>query len=175
MDTSGIIPDIIDSKPATIARVTYGDSSVTLGNELQPRQVKDQPEVTWKAEEGSLYTLLMVDPDAPSRETPTYREILHWLVINIPGCKLSEGQVVAEYIGSGPPEGSGLHRYVFLVFKQTQKISTDTFISNKSREGRLSVKTRDYIANYKLGDPVAGNYYQAQYDDYVPILKAQLN
>ncbi|KAI8122934.1 hypothetical protein FF38_11753 [Lucilia cuprina] len=175
MDTGGIIPDIIDSKPATIACVTYGDRSVSLGNELKPRQVKDEPEITWKAEEGSLYTLLMVDPDAPSRETPTYREILHWFVINIPGNKLSEGQVVAEYIGSGPPEGSGLHRYVFLVFKQTQTISTDTFISKNSREGRLSIKTRDYIVSYKLGDLVAGNYYQAQYDDYVPILKAQLN
>lgn len=44
----------------------------------------------------------------------------------------------------------------------------------RSREGRFSIKTRDYIAKYNLGNPVAGNYYQAQYDDFVPILKAQL-
>ncbi|XP_065354284.1 protein D2-like [Calliphora vicina] len=174
MDSDGIIPDIIDSKPEAIAHMTYGSVDVCLGNELKPKQVKDQPKVTWNADEKSLYTLLMVDPDAPSRDTPTYREILHWLVINVPGSNVSEGQVVAEYIGSGPPEGSGLHRYVFLVFKQADKILTDKFISNKSREGRLSVKTRDYITKYNLGNPVAGNYYQAQYDDYVPILKAQL-
>lgn len=44
----------------------------------------------------------------------------------------------------------------------------------RSREGRLSIKTREYISKYHLGNPIAGNYYQAQYDDYVPILKAQL-
>lgn len=48
------------------------------------------------------------------------------------------------------------------------------FYNFRSREGRLSIKTRDYISKYKLGNPIAGNYYQAQYDDYVPILKAQL-
>lgn len=130
MDSGGIIPDIIDSKPGAIAKVTYaGDVKVELGKELTPTQVKDQPEVTWEAEAGALYTLLMVDPDAPSRQEPTYREILHWLVINVPGNKVADGQVVAEYIGSGPPEGSGLHRYVFLVFKQEGKITTDKFIS----------------------------------------------
>lgn len=71
----------------------------------------------------------MVDPDAPSRETPTAREICHWLVINIPGNKVADGQTIAEYIGSGPPEGSGLHRYIFLIFKQADKIISERFIS----------------------------------------------
>ncbi|XP_065367027.1 protein D2-like [Calliphora vicina] len=174
MDAGGIIPDIIDSKPKAVAHVAYPNGiKVSMGEELQPKQVKDQPEVTWDTEDGSLYTLIMVDPDAPSRQSPTYREVLHWLVINIPGTKVSEGQVVAEYIGSGAPKDTGLHRYVFLVFKQALKISTDKFILNKSLEGRFSIKTRDYITKYNLGNPVAGNYYQAQYDDYVPILEAQ--
>ena len=30
-----------------------------LGNELKPRQVKDQPDVHWKADEKSLYTLCL--------------------------------------------------------------------------------------------------------------------
>lgn len=129
MDSSGIIPDIIDSKPAAVAQITYaGGVKVELGKELTPTQVKDQPEVTWDADDYALYTLLMVDPDAPSRQEPTYREILHWLVINVPGNKVAKGQVVAEYIGSGPPEGTGLHRYVFLVFKQGEKITTDKYI-----------------------------------------------
>lgn len=130
MDAGGIIPDIIDTKPGTVAKVVYpGDVKVELGKELTPTQVKDTPEVTWEADDNSLYTLLMVDPDAPSRQEPSYREALHWLVINIPGNKVSKGQVVAEYFGSGPPEGTGLHRYVFLVFKQEENISTDKFIT----------------------------------------------
>lgn len=68
MDAGGIIPDIIDTKPGTVAKVVYpGDVKVELGKELTPTQVKDTPEVTWEADDNSLYTLLMVDPDAPSR------------------------------------------------------------------------------------------------------------
>jgi len=33
------------------------------------------------------------DPDAPSRANPIRREILHWLVINIPGNDLKLGEV----------------------------------------------------------------------------------
>ncbi|XP_050341435.1 phosphatidylethanolamine-binding protein homolog F40A3.3-like isoform X1 [Bactrocera neohumeralis] len=175
MDSSGIVPDIIDIKPKGLLQVNYPSGvKVELGKELTPTQVKDQPTVSWGAEDDALYTLIMVDPDAPSRAEPTLREILHWLVINIPGNKVAEGQTVAEYIGSGPPEGSGLHRYVFLVFKQPGKIESAKFIPKTSREGRVKVTTRDSIAKHNLGDPIAGNFYQAQYDDYVPVLRAQL-
>ncbi len=52
-----------------------------------------QPSVTWEAEPNSFYTLLMTDPDAPSRKNPVNGEWKHWLVVNIPGNKLSEGEV----------------------------------------------------------------------------------
>ncbi|KAH8382307.1 hypothetical protein KR009_002857 [Drosophila setifemur] len=171
MDTAGIIPDIIDVKPASKATIKYPSGvQVELGKELTPTQVKDQPTVEFDADAGSLYTLLVVDPDAPSREDPKFRELLHWLVINIPGNKVSEGQTVAEYIGAGPREGTGLHRYVFLVFKQNEKITTDKFVSKTSRTGRINVKARDYIQKYSFGGPVAGNFFQAQYDEYVKTL-----
>ncbi|XP_037953957.1 protein D3-like [Teleopsis dalmanni] len=174
MDKNGIIPDIIDAAPKERAQIKYPSGAVVeLGNELTPTQVKDQPEVTWNAESGVLYTLLMVDPDAPSRQDPKYREVCHWLVINIPGDKVAKGQTVVEFVGSGPPEGTGLHRYIFFVFKQAEKITTDKFISKTTREGRFNVKTRDYIGKYNL-TTVAGNYYQAQYDDYVRILHEQM-
>lgn len=60
----------------------------------------------------------MADPDAPSRADPKFREVCHWTVINIPGSDLAKGNTLFEYLGSGPPEGTGLHRYTFLLFKQ---------------------------------------------------------
>jgi phosphatidylethanolamine-binding protein (PEBP) family uncharacterized protein len=36
--------------------------------------VKDTPKVTWKADANDLYTLAMVDPDAPSRKDPKFGE-----------------------------------------------------------------------------------------------------
>ena len=56
----------------------------------------------------------LLDPDAPSRADPKFREWRHWLVVNIPGSDVAKGEEVAAYIGSGPPEGTGLHRYVYL-------------------------------------------------------------
>ncbi|KAG4070051.1 hypothetical protein HA402_013711 [Bradysia odoriphaga] len=58
-----IIPDIIDDIALELQpiNVTYPSSgvSVNLGNELRPSQVRIQPEVTWEAEIGAFYTLLM--------------------------------------------------------------------------------------------------------------------
>jgi len=47
------------------------------------------------------------DPDAPSRADPKFREWHHWLVGNVPETKISEGETLSEYVGSGPPEGTG--------------------------------------------------------------------
>ena len=42
-------------------------------------------------------------------------------------------------------------------------------------KGRNNTKAKDVAANYNLGNPVAGNFYQAQWDDYVPILYSKLH
>lgn len=115
-------------------KVVYPSGAiVNFGNELTPTQVKDKPIVTWDVESDSYYTLIMSDPDAPSRETPTFREISHWYVVNIPGNNVEKGDTIVDFIGSGPPEGTGLHRYAFLIFKQNGgKLEYDeTFISNR--------------------------------------------
>ena len=35
-----------------------------------------------------------LDPDAPSRAKPSRREFLHWLVVNIPGNDIGQGEVL---------------------------------------------------------------------------------
>ena len=173
-----VIPDVIDSSPTNCIVIKYATGvEVRLGNELTPTQVKDIPtNLTWPTEPNALYTLAFVDPDAPSRKNPTNGEFLHWLVVNIPGTDLTKGETYTEYIGSGAPEGTGLHRYVFLVYKQSAKLTlTRTKASNHSAEGRPQFKIRQFAKDNNLGNPVAGNFYQAQFDDYVPLLHAQLS
>ncbi|XP_037948326.1 protein D3-like [Teleopsis dalmanni] len=172
-----VIPDVIDVGPKNFLKISF-DSGVGAdkGVELTPTQVKNKPKVEWTPAAGTYYTLIMTDPDAPSRAEPKSREFLHWLVVNIPGDNLNKGEVLTDYIGSGPPKDTGLHRYVFLLFKQPTKIQFrgEKHISNKSASGRPKFSTKNFISKYDLGAPVAGNFYQAQYDDYVPTVHKQL-
>lgn len=170
-----VVPEVIDQMPKVSLKVEYASGlQVEQGNELKPSQVKEQPKFGWEAKADELYTLAMVDPDAPSRKEPKFREILHFLVANIPGTEVHKGDQLAEYIGSGPPLGTGLHRYIFLLYKQNGKLSSTMRISKTSRNGRLEFSIRKFAQDHQLGQPVAANFYQAQYDDYVPKLHAQL-
>lgn len=58
-----IIPDIIDDLTFELQplNVTYPTSGVgvNLGNILRPSQVRIAPTVTWEADVGAFYTLLM--------------------------------------------------------------------------------------------------------------------
>ncbi|XP_055303786.1 protein D1-like [Sitodiplosis mosellana] len=170
-----IVPDILNASPKKIINVSYPSGvTVSLGNELTPTQVKDVPQVSWKAENGAYYTLLMTDPDAPSRVSPTFREVRHWLIFNILESDITSGEEVFEYRGSGPPKGTNLHRYIFLVFKQPGIIQhTEPHVSNKSRANRFMTSVSELLKKYNLGDPEFGNFFQAQYDAYVDIIQAQ--
>ena len=194
------------STPSTVSKlcfqITYPSGvEVNLGNELKPTQVKDKPTVQFEADPHKFYTLVMTDPDAPSRIEPTYREFKHWVVVNIPGSDVAQGEELAEFVGSGPPMGTGLHRYVFLVYEQPKKLpftgeprTTKRFVQFhsiavvegvfiplmilfpfRSRESRPKFSVKTFAYRNQLGEPIAGNYYQAQFDDYVPLLHQQLS
>uniref|UniRef100_A0A6M2DGN6 Putative 54s ribosomal protein l35 mitochondrial-like isoform x2 n=1 Tax=Xenopsylla cheopis TaxID=163159 RepID=A0A6M2DGN6_XENCH len=176
MEQHCVVPDVITKPPKSTLEVCYPSGvKVNEGNELTPTQVKDIPAVKWDADAKSFYTLCMTDPDAPSRADPKFREWHHWLVANIPGNDVSKGETLSEYVGSGPPQGTGLHRYVFLVYKQPDKLTFDEKrLTNRSGEHRGQFSIAKFATKYNLGQPIAGNLYQAQWDDYVPELYKQL-
>lgn len=101
-----IVPDVLQSlKDVDLLKVFYNEKvKADLGNILTPTQVKEQPKIEYDANSSNFYTLLMTDPDAPSRKEPIRREFRHWLVVNIPGNDVKNGETVFEYIGSGPPK-----------------------------------------------------------------------
>lgn len=41
---------------------------------------------------------------------------------------------------------------------------------HRNRTPRIRFCTRDFARHYSLGSPVAGNFFIAQYDDYVPVI-----
>ncbi|KAF6213484.1 hypothetical protein GE061_011204 [Apolygus lucorum] len=163
----GVVPDVIQEPWQEKLEVNYPKSNVNAdnGNELTPTDVRYKPDLSWPVEENALYVICMTDPDAPSRKDPKAREWLHWLVGNIPGKSVKDGQSLAEYVGSVPPKGSGLHRYVLLVYKQPKKITfSEPKISETATAGRAKFSIAKFARKYDLGNPIAGNFFQAQYD-----------
>jgi len=176
----GLIPDIIDKRPNELLEVKYGSKEVIFGNELTPTEVQKRPEVikwTIIADPSKLYTLIFLDPDVPNRETHEERAFVHWAVGNIPGDEIRKGDELAPYIGAGPPEDTGLHRYTYLVYEQAKDLVFMEEIqdwANPFGKGRGKFDVREFAKKYQLGNPVAGNFFQAQYDSHVDILREQL-
>ncbi|OAY71003.1 Protein HEADING DATE 3A, partial [Ananas comosus] len=82
-----VIGDVLDQFTRTTAlRIMYGSREVTNGREFKPSQAVNQPRVDIGGNDlRTFYTLVLVDPDAPSPSDPHLREYLHWLVTDIPG------------------------------------------------------------------------------------------
>lgn len=144
---------------------------------LQPVQVQQRPIKieSEKWESKSLYTLILSDPDAPNRKEHQYREWMHWVVVNVPvkentnELDVAKGEHVVEYIGAGPPQDSGLHRYVFLAVEQPQgKIEfQDAKLKNTSGENRGGWKVRDVLQKHNLGKVTALACFEAEWDEAV--------
>ncbi|KAG5873924.1 hypothetical protein JTB14_030349 [Gonioctena quinquepunctata] len=170
-----IAPDVVSAAPEKKLDVRYKEGKdVKLGNELTPKQVMEAPEVTYEAEDKDFYTLILTDPDAPSRKNPRDREWVHWMIVNIPGNKISDGEVITDYVGAAPPKDSGLHRYVFMLYKQPEKLKVDEEHHGPTDGKRGRFSTEKFSKKYNLGKPVAGNFYQAKHDDSVPATHKKL-
>uniref|UniRef100_A0A0E0ETS6 Uncharacterized protein n=1 Tax=Oryza meridionalis TaxID=40149 RepID=A0A0E0ETS6_9ORYZ len=83
---SQVIGDVLDPFIKSAAmRINYGEKEITNGTGLRSSAVFTAPHVEIEGrDQTKLYTLVMVDPDAPSPSKPEYREYLHWLVTDIP-------------------------------------------------------------------------------------------
>ncbi|CAI5963599.1 unnamed protein product [Closterium sp. NIES-64] len=101
----------------------------------------------------SHYTLVLVDPDAPSPSNPTAREWLHWIVVDIPvDGSGGTGRVVTPYNGPTPPEGA--HRYIFLLFRQPA-----AQLEVSAPEERANFHAAQFASDHALGAPVAALFF----------------
>ncbi|XXZ98199.1 carboxypeptidase Y inhibitor [Meyerozyma guilliermondii] len=139
-----IIPDVVDKFDTEgLLTIEYnGKDQVALGNTLKVAETQERPTIQFtlnssgQEEEMSVadkdrFTLILTDPDAPSNTDHKWSEYAHWIVTDLPlnatgkdAESLStildykKGKEILPYVGPAPPEGTGKHRYVFLLYKQ---------------------------------------------------------
>lgn len=93
-----LIPDVLPESfvPSILFSVVYpGGKEVILGNELLISETTEEPEISFaplslpveqadatsQGGEGEVsYTLVMFDPDVPTRADPQFKTFRHWVV-----------------------------------------------------------------------------------------------
>ncbi|GMY37205.1 protein MOTHER of FT and TFL1-like [Fagus crenata] len=155
-----VIGDVLDMfTPAANFTVHYGSRQIANGCEIKPSLAVDRPNVQILGPRVStnLYTLVMVDPDAPSPSEPALREWLHWIVVDIPeGSDATKGKELVPYMGPRPP--IGIHRYILVLFKQKGEM----MVGCPPTDARGNFRTRQFAAQFELGLPVAAVYFNSQ-------------
>ncbi|KAF0504534.1 protein D2-like isoform X1 [Gigaspora margarita] len=159
-----IIPDVVDEfVPEALLDITYDGKKVELGNKFTMAETNKAPKVNFahsgsETDNKSRFTLMMVDPDAPSRKKPDCREWRHWVVGNIPSDgNLSEATNLDSYQGPSPPPGSGHHRYVFLLYRQ-QDLHVYPQLDNEKRN---NFKARQFAEQYGL-KLISANFFECE-------------
>lgn len=172
-----VVPDVIDEfDPNTLLEITYGDNNVVaVGNTLAVDKTQHKPTVHASFPNGSdgTYTLVLTDPDAPSRSDNKWSEYCHYIVSGLKPSvvaeaegaavelNLSQGNELIPYMGPGPPPKTGKHRYVFVLYKEGSKTpeapaDRPTWGTNVPGSG-----TRDWAKKYDL-TVVTSNFFFAQ-------------
>ncbi|CAL5193071.1 unnamed protein product [Lathyrus oleraceus] len=152
-----VIGDILDPFESSIPlQITYGNRNVSNGCELKPSQVANQPQVSIGGNDPMIYyTLVLVDPDAPSPSYPSFREYLHWMVTDIPATTgASFGNEVVSY--EKPHPNLGIHRLVFVLLRQRCRQIV------YAPGWRQNFNTREFVELYNLELPVAAVFFNCQ-------------
>ncbi|MQM18071.1 hypothetical protein Taro_051055 [Colocasia esculenta] len=163
-----VIGEVLDSfNPSVKMAVTYsGNKMVYNGHEFYPSAVISRPRVEIQgADMRSFFTLVMTDPDAPGPSDPHLREHLHWIVTDIPGTTdasfgskihalMITGRELVSY--ENPVPNIGIHRFVFVLFKQKRRLSV------AAPSARDHFSTRQFAEDNELDLPVAAVYFNAQ-------------
>jgi len=89
-------------------------------------------------EKNNLLTLIIVDPDAHYPDNPTEKYMLHNLVINT-------NETIWKYKSPNPPLDSPPHRYMILLYRQSNIIKLDTPIDHRN-----NFDLNTFVKKYKL-------------------------
>jgi len=172
---ASIIDDVVDEfTPKCYLAPFYGKKQhpVTLGNAIKPSKTQVMPSL-------SIYcpdpidvkglTIVLTDPDAPSRDDPKWAEMCHWIA-KIPITPNENIEAITEkvdvdevvhYKAPGPPPKTGWHRYVFLFLEGDNSNVTAPNDRQHWGTGEKGHGVRDWAGKEKL-TIVGGNFFYAR-------------
>lgn len=148
--------------------VKFGNTDqVHYGNFLTPSQTTHEPAVDYDCSEDSHWTLVLANPDGNLFEKG--KEVLHWMIGNIPGSRISNGQILCEYLPPVPVQGTGFHRFVFCLIKQNGELDLSNYVNKNPRDiTSRTFSLPKFLAKHRKDLTPAGLcFFQATWDNSV--------
>jgi phosphatidylethanolamine-binding protein (PEBP) family uncharacterized protein len=120
-------------------KIFYNGKIIKNNEFIKVTETKSEPLVNLNLDPNYYYTLIMYDPDAVGG---TY---IHWLKVNITNNDINTGNIIISYKGPSPPPKTGIHHYIFELYKQdrennSEKI-TERLISIDELKKQLKINT----------------------------------
>ncbi|XP_072013325.1 large ribosomal subunit protein mL38-like [Amphiura filiformis] len=163
--------DFLDVVPMTICyECSDGESvmPVYTGNVVTPTEACKAPSVSYDSTKDSLWTLMLTNPDGHLQDNQA--EYIHWLVGNIPGDAVSDGDVLLDYLPPFPARGTGYHRLVFVLFQQNGKVdySQETVSLPCTSLQDRTFSTLEFYRKYQnMITPAGLRFFQCRWDESV--------
>ena len=101
-------------------KILYNQKEYSSGDNISPYQLLKPPTVQFNWQPKKLYTLIMIDRDAPMVDNPYNKYWLHWMMVN-------NKEIPYDYVPPGPQYETGIHRYYILLFEQLDDIKVSPY------------------------------------------------
>ncbi|KAK0426330.1 hypothetical protein QR680_009649 [Steinernema hermaphroditum] len=149
--------------------VQFGDaSSVFYGNCLAPSSVVNAPDVKIESFGSDAFnTLVMLNLDGNAFSEEAGKQLVHWVVANIPDSgEVNLGDVVVPYLQPLPYKGTGFHRVAFVNFRHREKIDlTSIALKGSGLDDRVFDMNKFFKTNEEKLTPSALKFFQTQWDE----------
>eukprot|EP00877_Chromochloris_zofingiensis_P014955 jgi/Chrzof1/9713/Cz04g13040.t1 len=153
--------DVVDNVLGnTDVIIKYPSFTVEDGIHVKPSQAAEEPKVgigtnlSFTKKFPKLYTLMMVDPDAPSPDDPVNAQWLHWLVVNIPrGRVIHSGKVMPALHNQQQLKGGQQQQQVLQNGQQQQQQ-----LGRLSPDAEGEVDKGDVLTDYMGPAPPQGTH-----------------
>ena len=127
-----------------------------------------EPHITFELDHSSndFYSLIALDHDFPSRENPSLKECVLWMVVNISKGDMKTGVPVLPYQGPSPGMGTGFHRIYFFLFRHPTKFTNVQINTFKAYfENRESINIWKWASSLGVGEPTAADGFSCEWDE----------
>ncbi|KZL77663.1 OV-16 antigen [Colletotrichum tofieldiae] len=182
---AGIVPDVMGSFDPMVSfyagyRASDGDKALMMpGSRLKMKETKYPFEFSVEnimnarnVTRNSRFIVYMIGPDSPTREEPTERNVRHYLAGNLT-VEQTKSEVLSsaiimknstpafnDYIAPEPKSGSGMHRYVYLLYVQPEKLNKMDFDAvGVDKTNRKNFNVSQFRKQAGLGRPIGGTYF----------------